>query len=190
MFEQDVPTTSGSRDRLAILVADPSQNEQSTLVQRLRQEGYEVLVAPSLVSAISAIRSRKIFYAVTELGFDDGNGRGVIELVTALHPYCRTVVHTALCDVATAVWAAKAGAADVLPKPMAVDFLIGILLEKDLRKSGNLAGLQCPNAVRDEHIRQVYLSSGSNISRAADRLMMHRRTLQRIMGRSPSLKEL
>jgi two-component system response regulator RegA len=174
-------------DQPAILVADPSQSADSLLVQRLAHEGYRVLLASNIKQVIQIATSQPVFYAVTELGFQDGTGRELIEFLATRHPYCRTVVHSARCDVPTAVWATRAGAVDVLPKPMGVDFVIGILLEKDPRSCASLLALEKPNHVRDEHIRQVYLSCGSNITRAAHRLSMHRRTLQRMLFRSPIL---
>jgi two-component system response regulator RegA len=187
MSEIDTAALSGSKDQPVILIADRACDESSTLVHRLRQEGYSVVIAGSVRMAISVVNSEKVFFALTELSFEDGSGKDILTYLAKMHPYCRAIVHTAYCDVKTAVWAAKAGAADVLPKPTAVDFLIAILLEKDLRKGGAF-GVQPPNEVREEHIRQVYLASGFNLSRTADRLMMHRRTLQRIMERSPSLR--
>ncbi len=188
MSEIDTVVLSGSKDQPVILIADPACDESSTLVHRLRQEGYSVVIAGSVRMAINVANSQKVFFALTELSFEDGSGKDILAYLSKTHPYCRAIVHTAYCDVKTAVWAAKAGAADVLPKPTAVDFLIAILLEKDLRKGGEFTGVQPPNEVREEHIRQVYLASGFNLSRTADRLMMHRRTLQRIMERSPSLR--
>ena len=181
MSEIDTVAVSGSKDQPVILIADPACDENSTLVHRLRQEGYSVVIAGSVRMAINVANSQKVFFALTELSFEDGSGKDILAYLSKTHPYCRAIVHTA-------VWAAKAGAADVLPKPTAVDFLIAILLEKDLRKGGEFTGVQPPNEVREEHIRQVYLASGFNLSRTADRLMMHRRTLQRIMERSPSLR--
>lgn len=177
-------------DQPAILIADPSQSADSLLVQRLMHEGYRVLLAANIAQAMQIATSQPIFYAVSELGFEDGTGRELIEFLATRHPYCRTVVHSARCDVPTAVWAARAGAADVLPKPMGVDFVIGILLEKDPRGTASLMALEEPNQVRDKHIRQVYLSCGSNLTRAAHRLSMHRRTLQRMLVRLPALGTL
>ena len=40
-----------------------------------------------------------------------------------------------------------------------------------------------PASVRLQHIQQVHEASGRNVSETARRLNMHRRTLQRILGR-------
>lgn len=171
-----------------VLIADPAQSAGSPLVERLVTYGYDVLLATNLESAAGHIRSSSIGYCVTEIKFDDGTVGELLRLLSSYQPDCRTIVHSAYCNVATAVSATRAGAADVLPKPMAADFLLAILLQQDMPDLDGMACVQCPKVVREEHIRQMLHSYGSNVSRTADRLLMHRRTLQRMLAKTPELR--
>lgn len=180
----------GACERLTVLIVDPAQAPESDMVQKAVHGGFQVLIARNIEGATAHILSSRISFCVTELVFDDGEAHDVLQMLAAHHPGCRTIVHSAYCSVPTAVAMTRAGAADVLPKPMSVEFVLAILLEKDLRCSTRIECLQGPNAVRDEHIRQVLISCGANVSRTARRLSMHRRTLQRMLAKSDTLKVL
>lgn len=174
--------------RKSILLADPQFTADSKLVQSLLREDHDVVLAGCLSAANLVAIERTLDYAIVELRFDDGSGFDLVGKIAAESPECRILVHTAYCDVRTAVQAVKLGAADVCPKPMDNDHLIGILMQKCKDTSPELHQFKMPNQVRAEHIRQVFLSCGSNISRTAKHLSLQRRTLQRIMARHPNLR--
>lgn len=178
----------GTCERPTVLIVDPAQTPESDMVQKTVHDGFQVLIAKDIEGATAHILSSRIAFCLTELVFDDGEARNVLRMLAAHHPDCRTVVHSTYCNVPTAVALTRAGAADVLPKPMSVDFVLAILLEKDLRCSTRIECFQGPNAVREEHIRQMLISCGADVSRTARRLSMHRRTLQRMLEKSDSLR--
>ena len=98
-------------------------------------------------------------------------------------PNCRALVLTGYGNIATAVAAVKAGAVDYLPKPADADAVERALLSRE-------AGLPPPpedpmsaDRVRWEHIQRVFEQCDRNVSETARRLNMHRRTLQRILGK-------
>lgn len=182
-----LPNSPTSR---TILVADPQLTPSAGLVQGLVHEGHHVFLARSMPTAQCLSKYGHLDYAVTELRFGEDNGFDLIREIAFQNPNCRILVHSAYCDVKTAVSAVKLGAADVLPKPMDADYLIGILLQKCKNLSPALNDLQAPDLVRAEYIRQVYHSCGANLSRTAERLSLQRRTLQRIMARQPDLRTI
>lgn len=186
-LDKDFPDRPGRR---SVLIADPVQALDSEIVQRLVREGFDVMVARRVSDAANHMAARDISHCITELRFPDGTGLHILRMIAGHHPTCRTIVHSGHCDIATAVSVARAGAADVLPKPMTTDFVLAVLLDQDLRHSGCMETLQGPNLVREEHIRQVLISCGANVSSTARRLSMHRRTLQRMLEKSPSLRAL
>ncbi len=171
--------------RTAVLIADPEVGPASPLVEHLIANGFHVCLADTADTARRHLRERVISFAIVEFAFDDGEGFDLVQAIASSYPRCRTVVHSRFCNLANAVKAVKAGASDVLPKPTDVDFLVGVLLNKDLRQSVVLSSLPAPDSIRHEHIRDVYVSCGANVARAARQLSMHRRTLQRILKRSP-----
>ena len=173
--------------RTTVLIADPEVSPASPLVERLIENGLDVCLADNADAARRLLRERTASFAIVELVFDDGDGIALVEDIAASYPRCRTLVHSRFCNLANAVQAIRLGASDVLPKPTDVDFLIGVLLNRDLRQPTFLSSFPAPDSIRDEHIRDVYMSCGANVARAARRLSMHRRTLQRILKRSPLL---
>jgi two-component system response regulator RegA len=87
-------------------------------------------------------------------------------------------------NIATAVAAVKEGAVDYLAKPTDADAIERALL------GGQPSGLPAPpsnpmtaDRVRWEHIQRVFEDCDRNVSETARRLNMHRRTLQRILGK-------
>lgn len=180
----------GACERPAVLIVDPSQTPETAMVQKLVHDGFQVFIAKNIGDAADHILSARMSFCMTELVFDDGEAHDLLRMLAVHHPGCRTIVHSAYCNVPAAVAVTRAGAADVLPKPMSVDFVLAILLERDMKCSSQVERLQGPDAVREEHIRQVLISCGANVSRTAHRLSMHRRTLQRMLEKSDSLRAL
>ncbi|WP_208248310.1 response regulator [Rhizobium sp. T1470] len=171
----------------AVLIADAEVGTASPLVESLIGKGLHVCLADTADAARRHLRERTISFAIVELVFDDGDGIGLVEAIATRYPRCRTLVHSRFCNLSNAVKAIKSGGSDVLPKPTDVEFLIGVLLNKDLRQPTFRSSFPAPGNVRQEHIRDVYRSCGANVARAARQLSMHRRTLQRLLKRTPLL---
>ncbi|GLR56774.1 DNA-binding response regulator [Rhizobium indigoferae] len=170
--------------RTAVLIADPEVSPASPLVERLIGEGLDVCLSDKADAARRHLRERTASFAIVELVFDDGDGIDLVRDIANSYPRCRTLVHSRFCNLANAVQAIKLGASDVLPKPTDIDFLIGVLLNKDLRQPTFRSSFPAPDSIRHEHIRTIYMSCGANVARAARQLSMHRRTLQRILQRT------
>ncbi|WP_183824552.1 response regulator [Aliirhizobium cellulosilyticum] len=181
----EIPTSSPSRN---VLFADPCATADAPIAQGLRLEGCHVILARTLVMAERYAKLDRLDYAVVELRFDEGIGFDLIKSIRDRYPNCRTVVHTSFCNIQTAVLAVKNGAADLYPKPMDVNLVIAMLLQKCTQTTSELQELQRPSDLRDEYIRQTFQSCGSNLTRTATHLSLQRRTLQRIMSRRPELR--
>jgi|UPI000565C56A two-component system response regulator RegA len=168
----------------AVLIADTEINPGSLLVERLVGEGLDVYFAAT-VSEVRAITAQQCFdYALTELSFADGDAIGVIKALQSSVPFCRTIVHSRSCSLQLAVQATKAGASDVLPRPVDIDFLLSILLDRSVQNGDAREFPGNPFQLRMAYILDTYSQCGSNTSRAARELSMHRRTLQRLIKRS------
>ncbi len=85
-------------------------------------------------------------------------------------------------NISTAVKAAKIGAVDYFTKPIDADEIASVLLApKDCKPELSKQPMTAERA-RWEYIQNIYASCGRNVSEAARRLAMHRRTLQRILA--------
>jgi two-component system response regulator RegA len=171
-----------------VLIVDPHKSRDSNLKKILEYKGHRVLLAKDVEAAAHHITTSPIDYCITELRFEDGKGHDILRLLAVHHPACRTIVHSQYCNISVAVALTQAGAADVLPKPMSESFVLAILFNEDIRRFSDQPCVPAPNAVREEHIRQVLISCGANVSRSARSLAMHRRTLQRMVDKSPMLR--
>jgi two-component system response regulator HydG len=115
-----------------ILVVDDEAHARSGLEKLLRVEGYAVDVAADGPSALRIADELAPDLVITDFKMPDMNG---VALLEALHEKSRelpVIVATAFSDVASAVTAMRAGAADYLTKPIDFDALL-LTIERTLR---------------------------------------------------------
>ena len=79
--------------------------------------------------------------------------------------------------------ALRAGAADYLPKPLGEDELVDALLGRTPTLPPVPETPLRLQRICWEHIQRILAQCGHNLSEAARRLRMHRRTLQRILSK-------
>ena len=140
--------------------------------------------AESVASGERAAKTNPPAFAVVDLRLADGSGLDVVAVLHEARPDARVVMLTGYGNIATAVAAVKAGAVDYLPKPADADAIEAALMQRE--GSGLPPPPEQPmtaDRVRWEHIQRVYEQCDRNVSETARRLRMHRRTLQRILGK-------
>jgi two-component system response regulator RegA len=165
---------------LLILVDDDAPHRHS-LQRALERRGFQVCPADNLKAGTALAHSVKPEYAVIELRLEDGSGIELLQRLRELHPNVRMLIVTGYGNIATAVAAVKAGAADYLAKPAEADDVISALLA-----TGTTLPPHNPmsaDRVRWEHIQFVFEQCNRNVSETARRLNMYRRTLHRILNR-------
>ena len=96
----------------------------------------------------------------------------------------RIVVTTDHDSFAAVILALRAGAEDYLPKPLGEAELVDALLGRTPKLPPVPETPLRLQRICWEHIQRILAQCGHNISEAARRLSMHRRTLQRILGAS------
>ncbi len=166
-----------------VLVADPSMDETSPIVVRLAKEGYEVCIASTIAEVAQIVSGRTIKFALTELHFADGDARSVVRTVKDNCPLCRVIVYSVSCSFDAAVTLTKAGISDMVPKPADPKFLAAIVTGRSLSEQtlGTVVG--DPFQLRADYILDIYLACEGSSTRAARKLSMHRRTLERFVRR-------
>jgi two-component system response regulator RegA len=101
----------------------------------------------------------------------------------------RIVVLTGYASIATAVKAIKLGADDYLAKPVTAG-AVAAVLERNARPAATDAAAplepMSPRRLEWEHLQRVLAEHDGNISATARTLRMHRRTLQRKLGKRPT----
>lgn len=166
-----------------LLLVDDDEPLLSRAAKAMEARGFCVSTAVNCASALETIISRPPLFCVVDLRLRDGNGLDVLKALKARRKDSRCIVVSGYADIATAVSAAKLGAHDYLTKPADADEIAASLRAPP----GSLPPPPDNPMMLEEkewsHIRAVLNDSGNNISLAARRLQMHRRTLQRIVRR-------
>lgn len=178
------PTEPAPQPRL--LLVDDDEVFRTVLGRALRRKGYEVLTADSSESALPLARASRPQCAVVDLKMSGASGLMLIEALSDLDPELRIVMLTGYASIATAVEAIKLGATHYLAKPADADEIVAAL-EKSAGDSQAPVAADPPSVDRLEweHIQKVLAQHQGNISATARALKMHRRTLQRKLGKRP-----
>lgn len=175
-----------------LLLVDDDATFVRVLARALGSRGFEVIPATNLGDARMLARRHHPPYCVLDLKLGEENGLRLIPELHTLVPGMRILLLTGYASIATAVEAIKRGAHDYLAKPVDADAVVRALLDGDNAIDGDDEDVpdapEAPLALRRlewEHIQRVLTECNGNISETARRLGMHRRTLQRKLGKHP-----
>ncbi|QCO68126.1 response regulator transcription factor [Luteimonas yindakuii] len=164
-----------------LLIVEDDAAFARTLTRSFQRRGYTVRTAASLDDVPGALQEFEPTHAVVDLKL--ANGSSGLACVQALHahdPEMLIVVLTGYASIATAVEAIKLGACHYLAKPSNTDDIEAAFdraqgtvdVELTARKSSI-------KTLEWEHIHKTLAETDFNISEAARRLGLHRRTLAR-----------
>ncbi|HEB49383.1 MAG TPA: response regulator [Desulfobulbus sp.] len=174
-----------------ILLVDDEDMFRERLGRAFGARNYTVYLAAGYTEAMTLIRRHHPAMAVVDLKMPDKSGLDVLRDGLALHPAMRIVVLTGYGSIATATEAIRAGAVSYLPKPADVDdILCAFKADSRSPSRGEQEDFPVPSLARMEweHINRVLHDCGGNISAAARKLGLHRRTLQRKLNKFPPLQ--
>lgn len=167
-------------DRLLLLVEDDAAFAR-TLKRSFERRGYRVLHAASGEEVQALLTEQLPQYAVMDLKLaGNASGLNCVQMLHQLNPEALIVVLTGYASIATAVEAVKLGACHYLAKPSNTDDIEAafgrVEGRTDVEVSNQTTSIK---TLEWEHIHETLAESGFNISEAARRLGMHRRTLAR-----------
>jgi two-component system response regulator RegA len=176
------------RNAPALLLVDDDEVLRLRLARALRERGYPVCEAEDAAAAHQAIAETRIGWAVVDLRLPDGSGLDVVRAIHAAVPEVPIVVLTGYGSISTALDAVRIGATHYLTKPANVDEIVagfsrGAPGDVPCEPPPEVPSLE---RVEWEHINRVLADSGGNISEAARRLGLHRRSLQRKLAKRPT----
>ena len=172
-----------------LLLIDDDETFARVLARALGARGFSVSTAHDAVSALSLLRREHPSHCVLDLKLGADNGLALIPQLLAIAPNLRILLLTGYASIATAVEAIKRGAHDYLAKPVDADAIVRALRDDDAAEADPSASANehAPplRRLEWEHIQRVLVESEGNISEAARRLGLHRRTLQRKLAKHP-----
>ena len=171
-----------------VLLVDDDQGFCAALGAALRRRGKTVLLAHDAASALLEAKAFSPSGAVVDLRLPGVDGITLVASLRRALPDLVVVMLTGHGTIPSAVSAVKAGAAHYLTKPATAEEVLAAL------DGGKEALLAPPEAapsqevrslpeVEWEHLSRVLAECDGNVSEAARRLSLHRRTLQRKLAR-------
>lgn len=173
----------------SILLVDDDDRFRSRLARAFEERGYEAHQAENYDAAVAIACAESTELAAIDLRMP---GKSGLELVRELHridPSTRIIVLTGYGSIATALEAVRLGARHYLTKPADVDELIAAFdRAPDAEAATESVNAETPSLARVEweHIQRVLTDCGGNITQAAEKLGIHRRSLQRKLSKFPS----
>ncbi|RMH35960.1 MAG: response regulator [Deltaproteobacteria bacterium] len=173
----------------SMLIVDDDEIFRERLARSMRDRGYEVRTAADYDEAIAAARAESPELAVVDLKMPGRSGLELVRDLKAIDAATQIVVLTGYGSIATALDAVRLGAAHYLQKPADADDVILAFQRASAPPLEPPApeDLRAPSLARAEweHISRVLSDCGGNISEAARRLGIHRRSLQRKLHKYP-----
>jgi two-component system response regulator RegA len=171
-----------------VLLVDDDARLRDQLARALRSRGYAVNTAGNFDEGMAAARESSPEYAVVDLRMPGPSGLELVRGLKELDPETRIVVLTGYGSIATTIDAMRLGAVYYLQKPADADDVIAAFAKADappleaIPESGETPSLE---RVKWEHVSRVLADCGGNVSEAARRLKLHRRSLQRMLLKFP-----
>lgn len=172
----------------SLLLVEDDAVFAGVLSRALQRRGFEVVVAANATDALQHARGVRPRHAVVDLKLGEDSGLVLIPALLAVVPSMRVLLLTGYASIATAVEAIKRGAHDYLAKPVDADTVVRALLAGHETVPEPIDAPETTLPLRRlewEHIQRTLHECHGNISEAARRLGMHRRTLQRKLEKHP-----
>ncbi len=169
------------------LIIDDDATFNAVLVRTLERRGHPARGAADPAAALALASEFRPARVVLDLNLNGSSGLALIPQLLSLNAACRIVVLTGYASITTAVDAIKLGAVQYLAKPVEIEAILAAF-EDDDGPDLELAAPDEPLSVERlewEHIQRVLNENDGNISATARALKMHRRTLQRKLGKHP-----
>lgn len=169
----------------SILLVDDDVTLRERLARALRERGFDVRTAGSADEAMEQVRADSPEMAVVDLRMPGRSGLDLLRDMREHDPATRVLVLTGYGSIATAVEATKLGAEGYLPKPVDADELLAAFAKNGPQPAPDHFATPSLARAEWEHIQRVLVDCGGNISEAARRLGIHRRSLQRKLQKYP-----
>lgn len=176
-----------TEEHATLLLVDDDEDFLNVLASAMRKRGFLVTLANSAESAFDLAKQEPPEFAVVDLKMSGNSGLVLVRQLASLEAGTKIVVLTGYASIATAIEAIKLGATHYLAKPVDADEIVAAFEKQsgnaEIELSSNPLSV---DRLEWEHIQRVLSENFGNISATARSLNMHRRTLQRKLGKKPS----
>ena len=171
--------------RITVLVVDDDRAFCQALAGSLRRRGFAVVVAHNYEDALAEAEAWSPDRAVVDLRMPGHSGLELVAGLRRVDPSIAVVVLTGYGSIATAIEAIKLGAVYYLTKPAEPDDIVAAFTRTEpvMLEMPSSHAAKPLDELEWEHLQAVLTDCRGNISEAARRLGMHRRSLQRKLAR-------
>lgn len=166
----------------SFLVVDDDEVFRNRLALALSRRGYEVRAASGFDEAVAMAQEESPEKAIVDLAMPGKNGLELLQKLKEIDATTRVIVLTGFGSIATTVDAMRLDATSYLAKPADLDDILNAFERSEAPPlAPERSDFPVPSLARVEweHIHRVLSDCGGNISEAARRLGIHRRSLQR-----------
>jgi two-component system response regulator RegA len=166
----------------SILLVDDTFVLRERMSVAMQQRGFRVETAGDYDEAVEVFQQRPTDLAVLDLRMPGKSGLELLRKLLQLNPECRIIMLSGFGSIPASIDAVRAGAVNFLSKPADADDVLSAFMRGDEPSVPDGAtAFPAPSLARNEweHIHRVLSDCGGNISEAARRLGIHRRSLQR-----------
>jgi len=167
----------------SILLVDDSFVLRDRLALAFEERGFRVLVAGTCDEAVEVFRANPTDLAVVDLRMPGRTGLTVIADLKSIRADVKVLILSGFGSIATAIDAIRLGAVNFLPKPADADDILGAFkrggTEVQIVENDEQIAVPTLAQAEWEHIHRILADCSNNISEAARRLGIHRRSLQR-----------
>ncbi|PPD48637.1 MAG: two-component system response regulator [Methylotenera sp.] len=180
--------TRNSDEHPTLLLVDDDDAFLNALAMAMHKRGFLVTLANSAEAAFELAQADPPEFAVVDLKMSGNSGLVLVRQLASLQAATKIVILTGYASIATAIEAIKLGATHYLAKPVDADEIVAAFSKQsgneEIELSHNPLSV---DRLEWEHIQRVLVENDGNISATARSLNMHRRTLQRKLGKKPSI---
>jgi two-component system response regulator RegA len=173
-------------EQTSVLIVDDDEPFRRRLGRALRDRGYDVREAADADQALESAQHDSPEMAVVDLRMPGRSGMTVLQELRALDPATRVLMVTGYGSIANTVEAMRLGAVGYISKPVDADEILAAFARAAGEPSKTSdAEPVAPSLARAEweHINRILADCEGNLSEAARRLGLHRRSLQRKLAR-------
>jgi two-component system response regulator RegA len=180
---------AAANGKRGLLLVDDNESHCWALTRAFEKRGYTVKAAHSAPAAYRVLEDWHPDYALVDLRMPGPTGLTLIPRLKAALPNVRIVVLTGYASIATAVEAIKLGATQYLVKPADANAVESAFQHEGtdvtIPSSDHLLSVE---RLEWEYIQRVLTENAGNVSATARALKMHRKTLQRKLGKHPAAR--
>jgi two-component system response regulator RegA len=183
--------SSEAAHKQSILIVDVDEVFRNRMARAFVDRGYDVRTAFDYDSALAAAQAESPELAVLDLKMPGRSGLELVQALREIDPHTKIIVLTGYGSIATAIDAVRLGATYYLSKPADADDIVAAFARGEAPPLAPPdTEYKAPSLARAEweHINRVLSDCGGNISEAARRLGIHRRSLQRKLQKYPPNK--